>query len=74
MEKKTYAEVVTGSPSSGSTILRSWSHIQTQDEEEALILGVRNSLSFQVVYVEFYEIDFESFRLLMHLVYEVVSK
>ena len=53
MEKKTYAEVVTGSTSSVSRILRldSWSHIQTQDEEEALILAVQNSLSFQVVYV-----------------------
>ena len=40
--KKTYAEAVTGSSSFGAN---SWSHLQTQDEERALVLAMQQSLS-----------------------------
>ena len=40
--KKTYAEAVTGSSSFGAN---SWSHLQTQDEERALVLAIQQSLS-----------------------------
>lgn len=41
-DKKTYAEAVTGSSSFGA---HSWSHLQTQDEEKALVLAIQKSLS-----------------------------
>ena len=48
--EKSYAEAVTGST---SLVSSSWSHLQTQDEEEAIVLAVQNSLSIQVVYISF---------------------
>lgn len=41
-DKKTYAEAVIGSSSFG---VHSLSHLQTQDEEEALVLAIQRSLS-----------------------------
>lgn len=40
--KKTYAEAVTSSSSFGAN---SWTHLQTQDEERALVLAIQQSLS-----------------------------
>ena len=40
-DKKTYAEAVIGSNSFG---LHSLSHLQTQDEEEALVIAIQRSL------------------------------
>ena len=40
--KRSYAKAVTGSPS--CLIHSCWSHLQTQDEDDALVLAVQNSL------------------------------
>lgn len=55
--KKSYAEAVIG-----SNVLLSqscWSHIQTQDEEDALVLALQDSLSMQVGKVWFAMIIYE---------------
>ena len=45
--RKTYAQAVSGdSPS----VNQSWAHLQSQDEKEALILALHNSLEIQVFY------------------------
>lgn len=41
-DKKTFAEAVTSSTSFGA---HSWSHLQTQNEEQALVLAIQESLS-----------------------------
>lgn len=41
-DKKTFAEAVTGPTSFGA---HSWSHLQTQNEEQALVLAIQESLS-----------------------------
>ena len=43
--KTTYAEAVTGS--SSFLTHACWSHLQTQDEEDAIVLAVQNSLSIK---------------------------
>lgn len=44
---KSYAEVVIGK---SSFVQSSWSHIQTQQEEEALRLAIKNSIREKVIY------------------------
>lgn len=41
-DKETYAEAVTGSTLFGA---HSWSHLQTQNEEQALVLAIQETLS-----------------------------
>ena len=43
---KTYAQAVDGK----SSVNQSWTHLQTQCEEEAIILALRNSLEIQVLH------------------------
>lgn len=43
---KTYAEAVTGNVS--SSVSECWTHLQTQNENDALVLALKNSLQTQV--------------------------
>ena len=74
--KKTYAEAVTGSSSFGAN---SWSHLQTQDEERALVLAIQQSLSstqvaniwnrFTCLYILFMKLISIGFKSLLYFLF-----